>query len=113
MKRLSALIAGIATVGALMAAEPLVARVSALSSGSILLNGKQADLKSIDAEFRKLKAARGEVWYYRENPQSEPHPNAMAVIELVVKHQLPISMSTKPDFSDYVDRDGRSKPRRP
>jgi hypothetical protein len=59
MKRLSALIAGITTVAALMAAEPLVARVSALSSGSILLNGKQADLKSIDAEFRKLKAARG------------------------------------------------------
>ena len=77
MKRLSALITGITTVAALMAAQPLVARVSTLSSGSILLNGKQADLKSIDAEFRKLKAARGEVWYYRENPRSEPHPNAM------------------------------------
>jgi hypothetical protein len=87
--------------------------VSALSSESILLNGKPADLKSIGTEFRKLKAARGEIWYYRENPRSETHSNATAVIELVVKHQLPISMSTKPDFSDYVDRDGKSKPRKP
>jgi hypothetical protein len=111
--RLAALLAAIAAAGSLMAAEPIVAKVSALSSGSLLLNGKQVDLKSIETELGKLKAAKGEVWYYRENPQSEPHPNAMAVIQLVVKHQLPISMSTKPDFSDYVDRDGRSKPRRP
>jgi hypothetical protein len=37
----------------------------------------------------------------------------MAVVELVVKHRLPISMSTKPDFSDYVDGDGTSRPRKP
>jgi hypothetical protein len=86
--------------------------VSALSSGSLLLNGKQSDLKTIDAELRRLKTENGEVWYYRENPQAEPHPNAMAVIQLVMKHQLPISMSTKADFSDYVDQDGRSRPRK-
>jgi hypothetical protein len=111
--RLAVLIAPVLTAGALMAAEPPIARVTALASGPLLLNGKQSDLKSIDAEFERIKAAKGEVWYYRENPRAEPHPNAMAVIQLVVKHQLPISLSTKPDFSDTVDRDGRSRPRKP
>jgi len=112
-QRLAALILGMIILGFVAAAEPPVARVSALASGTILLNGKPTDVKSIDAELGKIKERQGEVWYYRENPQAEPHPNAMAVVELVVKHRLPISMSTKPDFSDYVDRDGRSRPRKP
>jgi len=95
------------------AVEPAVAKVTALASGQLLLNGKPSDIRTIDKAFAELKARGGVVWYYRENPQREPHPNAMAAIELVVKHQLPISMSSKPDFSDYVDPDGRSKPRRP
>ena len=111
--RIVLLIAVMTSAGVLLAAEPPIAKVTALSSGSLLLNGKPSDLKSIDAEFGRIKAAKGEVWYYRENPRAGPHPNAMAVIELVVKHQLPISLSTKPDFSDTVDRDGRSRPRKP
>ncbi|MGH8702487.1 MAG: hypothetical protein ACREVR_15135 [Burkholderiales bacterium] len=110
-KRIAVLILGMGILGPLAAAEPAVARVSALASGKLLLNGKPADIRGIDTELAKLRNRNGEVWYYRENPQAEPHPNAIAVIELVAKHRLPISMSTKPDFSDYVDRDGRSRPR--
>jgi len=113
LKHLAALILGVTILGPLTAAEPLVARVSALPSGELLLNGKPSDIRSIGAELGKIKERNGEVWYYRESSQVEPHPNAMAVVELVVKHRLPISMSTKPDFSDYVDRDGRSRPRKP
>jgi hypothetical protein len=112
-KCLVALILGLAILGPLAAAEPPVARVSALAGGKLLLNGKPSDITSIDAEFGKIKERKGEVWYYRENPKAEPHPNAMAVVELVVKHRLTISMSTKPDFSDVVDRDGKSRPRQP
>lgn len=42
---------------------------------------------------------------------SEPPPPGTAVIQLIIKHQLPVSMSTKPDFSDYVDDKGVSRPR--
>jgi hypothetical protein len=51
------------------------------------------------------------VWYHRENPASEPPSQGQAVIQLIIKHQLPVSMSTKPDFSDYVDDKGVSRPR--
>jgi hypothetical protein len=34
-------------------------------------------------------------------------------IELVIKYRLPISMSTKADFADAIDANGRSQPRKP
>jgi hypothetical protein len=88
-------------------------RVSALASGQVLLNGVPSDLAAIEKAFAQLQSQKGEVWYYRENANSEPTPQAMAVIELVVKYKLPITMSTRPDFSDYVGGDGVSHPRMP
>ena len=54
----------------------------------------------------------GEVWYYRDNPAQEPPPRAMAAVQLVIKYQLPVSFSSKSDFSDTVDPStGVSRPR--
>ena len=92
-------------------ADPLLAKISALASGVLLLNGQQADLASIEAEFKRLQAMDGGVWYYRENPRAEPTPQALSVIKLVIQYRLPISLSSKPDFSDYVDEQGQSHPR--
>jgi hypothetical protein len=91
--------------------EAKVAKISALSDGTILLNGAPADASAVDAEFTRLKKVGGAVWYYRQNADQEPNPKAMSIVELIVKHRLPVSMSTKPDFSDYVDGNGHSKTR--
>lgn len=90
-----------------------VARIAVFSSGAVQLDGRPTTLPALDAELGKLKADKGVVWYHRENPDSEPPPQGTAVIQLIIKHQLPVSMSTKPDFSDYVDDRGvsRSRPR--
>ena len=111
--RLAILAFAMTMIASVSATEPAVAKITVLASGQLLLNGKPSDMNAVDAALSELKTKKGEVWYHRQNPQSEPHPNAMAVIQLVMKHHLPISMSSKPDFSDYVDRDGRSRPRRP
>ena len=89
------------------------AKVSVLASGKLLLNGLPTDLAQIDAELQRQKSTGGSVWYYREGGQSEPPPEAMSVMELVAKHHLPVSMSTQPDFSDYVDGDGQVHAREP
>ena len=94
-------------------AEELIAKVSVLASGDLLLNEQSTNLVTLESEFKKLKSNNGEVWYYRENPQTEPQPQAMEVIKLVIKHKLPVSLSSKPDFSDYIDEHGNSKPRKP
>jgi biopolymer transport protein ExbD len=90
-----------------------VVKISVLASGKLLLNGQPSDLAQIEAEFQRQKTRGGSVWYYRENGQSEPPAEAMSVIELVTKHGLPVSMSTSPDFSDYVDGNGQVHAREP
>ena len=88
----------------------MVIKLSALASGEILLDGKPIPLEALG---QALQAADKQttVWYYREGAAQQPHPNALAAIQLVVKHKLRISLSSKPDFSDYVDAKGVSHPR--
>lgn len=88
-----------------------VARVAVFSSGTVQLDGGPTTLPALDEELRKLKADGGVVWYHRENPASEPPRQGTAVIQMIIKHQLPVSLSTRPDFSDYVDDKGVSRPR--
>src|ERR1700726_2654804 len=108
-----ALLFVLASIISAAGAEPAVAKISVLASGKLLLNGNPTDLASIEAEFKRLQSQRGVVWYYREVAQKEPPPEAMLAIELVIKYRLPISMSSKPDFSDAIEANGRSVPRGP
>lgn len=82
------------------------------SIGEVRVDGVLTPIDQLDARFAKLAGEAGTVWYYRDRATEEPHPNAMRVLELVVKHRVPISMSSKPDFSDYIDETGESRPRK-
>jgi hypothetical protein len=86
-------------------------KISLLASGAILLDGRPADLEQVDAALEKVKQNHGQVWYYREAAGGQPPAAGAAVIQLVVRHKLPISLSSKPDFSDWVDGKGVSHPR--
>ena len=83
-----------------------IAKVSVLSSGKVLLNGSTINTETLRSEFKKLKINKGEVWYYRENARNEPPPIANTVIKLIIDNELPVTLSTKPDFSNYVDENG-------
>ena len=88
------------------------ATVWVTSGGKLELNGQPADLARIDEAFQALVASKGVVVYAREAGRGEPPPAAMKVMELIVKHRLPVSMSTKRDFSDVVGPDGKVTPRK-
>ena len=96
---------------ALAAQTQPIARVTALADGTLLLNGQPSSLAAIETEFKRLQAAKGAVMYHRENAKAPAGPEAMTVIDLVVKYGLPISLSSKSDFSDYIDANGQSHPR--
>jgi hypothetical protein len=83
-----------------------VLKVTVTANGEIAADGHPVTLDQLSARLAELKLAGGDVWYYRENPSAEPHANAMKVIELVADNRLPIRLSSKPDFSDYVDGEG-------
>ena len=92
------------------AANTKVLKVYVTVSGEITADGQPVTPDQLAAKLAELKQAGGEVWYCRENPSAEPHPNAMKVMELVADNQLSIRLSSKPDFSDFVDDQGVSRP---
>jgi hypothetical protein len=99
--------------GRAVAAEP-IARISVLSNGTLLLDGKPTTLVAVDRAFAALRASRGVVWYYREGAESTETPVvARQVLDLALNQTLPIRVSTKPDFSNEVGFDGRPIPREP
>ena len=90
----------------------VILKVSVLQSGKLLADGTEIPLDGLDARLAQVKSQNGVVWYYREGGQGEPPPVAMEVMKLVVKHSVPVSMSSKPDFSDTIDERGISRPRK-
>src|SRR5579864_590282 len=77
--------------------------------GVILLNDEAVTIEALKDSLAKVGQSAGSaVWYYRDNPAGEPHPNAMLVLQAIVDAKLPVRLSTKPDFSDFVGADGRS-----
>ena len=102
---------GALRVDAQTSANQLVLKVSVLQSNVVLLNGTPTSLEILNSAFANAAQNQGVVWYYRESADAEPPPVGMKVVELIVKHSLPVSFSTNPDFSYAVDPDGVSRPR--
>ena len=80
--------------------------------GRVTADGRAVSIEALTPILRDLANSKGTVWYYRETAGAEPHPNALKVLSAIVDHNLPVSLSTKPDYSDAVDDKGRSLPRR-
>jgi biopolymer transport protein ExbD len=87
------------------AASKPILKVAVSAEGAITADGKAVELTDLDSAFAKLATKQGEVWYHRDNPAGDPHPIALEVMNLVVKHQLPLRLFAQPDFSDALDGD--------
>jgi hypothetical protein len=88
-----------------------VGRIHVSRAGDITFDGARTSLEALRTSLANLRARHGVVWYYREAAGTDAPAAAMAVIQLVIEQRLPISMSTRPDFSDVVRPDGRVVPR--
>ena len=96
------------------AADAPVLRVSVMRDGQISAGGLPVAPRVLDSLFGSLKTANGVVWYYREAPQGRPTIQQQAaisvVLNLMIHHQLPVRLSTMPDFSDVIARDRAGPP---
>lgn len=77
------------------------------ADGTILVDGTSTKIQEVPAKLASLKERKGVVWYYRANPESEPPPNAMEVLKMVIDASRPIQLFTKDDFSETVSLDGK------
>jgi biopolymer transport protein ExbD len=91
-------------------AEAVVGKVAVSAKGAVWLDGKATTVDALRERLAELKKRNGVVWYYRESAGAEPPPQAMQVMKLIIDARLPISMSTKPDYSDVLLPDGSTRP---
>lgn len=60
--------------------------------GTIRMNGSVISLEALKPELRRVAAAGGVLRYSRDDPQRDPHPNAMAVIAAAAETNIAIEM---------------------
>jgi len=89
-----------------------ILKISVFQSGKILLDGKESSVALVEESLDQLKKKGGEVWYFREAGQQAAPPVAMQVVRMVVAKRIPITLSSKPDFSDYIGEDGQPHPKK-
>jgi len=92
-------------------AAAVVGKIAVTAKGDVTFDGKPVTIDVLKERLADLKKRSGEVWYYREAGRREPPAQAMQVIKLVADNRLPVSVSTKPDFSDVLLPDGSTRPR--
>ena len=90
-----------------------VAKIRVSLTGDIVIDGHAATMQQLAETLAKEKQQSGEIWYYRESPSTEPSAAQIRVFTRIVDSGLHISLSTRPDFSDWVDEQGTSNPRGP
>jgi hypothetical protein len=94
----------------IMADSPKVLKIAVTSSGQISANGSPTTLEALAPLLSDVAKNKGEVWYYHGAPKEEPHPNALKVLSAIIDHNLPVRLSSKPDYSDTIEDKGTSGP---
>jgi hypothetical protein len=85
-----------------------ITRIAVFRSGVIEIDGSRATLADLRIALARVKEKHGGVWYYREGGSAEPTGAQMDAFKSLVEARVPISLSSKPDFSDYIGPDGQS-----
>lgn len=119
MRTVLILITALAFVGCSQQAHPEAGpkttgphvQISVLQSGKILIDGTECTIAQVEKRLAQLKSEGGTVWYYREAGPQKPPSEVLQVIKLVADNRLPITFSSRPDFSDYIGEDGQPHPR--
>lgn len=89
-----------------------VAKVRVSQAGQIELDGVKVTPEQFRTALVRLQDEDAEVWYYREglSVREPPSEAAAKAFKAIVDARLPVRISSKPDFSDYLDKNGRSIP---
>jgi hypothetical protein len=91
--------------------EGPIGKIAVTARGAVSFDGAAITLDGLKSKLADLKKRNGTIWYYREAAGGEPSTQATAVLRLIAESRLPISLSTKPDYSDVVFPDGTTRPR--
>jgi|SRR5665213_2239591 len=85
-----------------------ILKIAVMADGRITMDGSPTTIDSLRAAFKRLADQKGVVWYYREAGQSAAPSESSEIMKAVIENQLPIRLSSRPDYSDAIGPDGRA-----
>lgn len=80
----------------------LHATIYVKKDGRVFLNQVLTDLKGLDAELKQCRQKGCVIFYSRDDREQEPHENAIQVMDLIAKQELPIRFYTDSTFKEIV-----------
>ena len=86
-------------------------KIKVMKNGDVYADGRTVSFDRLPELLAEARMRSKAAWFYREDLFGEPSAVAMEVLRLVMEQELPVSLSSKPDFSDYLDKNGVSHPR--
>jgi hypothetical protein len=97
--------------------EDATLRLIITSDPAVYANGHAVSPHELDSALAAVPDSDGEVWLYRE--VADPHVGAAQdsladlVLAAITRHNLPLKVSRKPDFSDQTGKHRRPSPDSP
>lgn len=82
------------------------ARVKVSAGGGVTFDEKSVTQEELEKALDRLKERNGAVLYYRENPTGVAPDSSMQAFRAILAAGVPVSLSTDPNFADYVDPQG-------
>jgi hypothetical protein len=90
-----------------VSSNPTILKIAVMADGRITMDGSPSTIDSLRVSLKRLADQKGAVWYYREAGQGAAPPESAEIMKAVIENQLPIRLSSRPDYSDAIDPDGR------
>jgi hypothetical protein len=84
-----------------------VLKIAVMRDGSITADGVATSIAPLRALLKSHAEQNGVIWYYREAPQLKASLEAMEVMRSIAENRLPVRLSSRPDYSDSIGRDGK------
>jgi hypothetical protein len=84
-----------------------ILKIALMANGSIMVDGAPSNLDLLRTSISSIAQRKGMVWYYREAAHAQAPPEAVEIMRLIGKNRVPVRLSTQPDYSDSVGRDGK------
>jgi hypothetical protein len=84
-----------------------VLKIAVMGDGGITVDGVAISIELLRTLLKSHAQSNGVVWYYREDPQSKASPEAMAVVRSIAENRLAVRLSSRPDYSDSIGRNGK------
>ena len=88
----------------------MVAQIAVKADGTILFDGRKADISELDRLLTPIIERRGVIWFRSVALRGQLHPKAIEVLKAIAAKRIPVRPFPK-DILEYIGADARLRKR--